>query len=83
MSDIYVYVDGFNLYYSIKDTPHRWLNLKSLTKALVPGHNILKIKYFTIWKYNYQTSFMVNIWGQPNDKGSERLQKYEQYRIVL
>ncbi|MCH7543352.1 MAG: NYN domain-containing protein [Proteobacteria bacterium] len=44
----YVYVDGFNLYYgSVKGTPCRWLNIQSLCQALLPKHDIDKIKYFT------------------------------------
>ena len=44
-----VYIDGFNLYYSLKNTPYKWLDLKKLAKnILVPDlHKILKIKYFT------------------------------------
>lgn len=44
----YVYVDGFNLYYgSVRGTPGRWLNIQSLCQALLPKHDIDKIKYFT------------------------------------
>jgi uncharacterized LabA/DUF88 family protein len=45
----YVYVDGFNLYYgALKDSPYRWLDMKSLfTNILQPKNNILKIKYYT------------------------------------
>lgn len=43
-----VYVDGFNLYYgALKNTPYKWLDLKALFTAVLPGHNILKIKYYT------------------------------------
>ena len=44
-----VYIDGFNLYYSLKDTPYKWLNIEKLVKfVLDPSwHNITKIKYFT------------------------------------
>lgn len=45
---IYVYIDGFNLYYgSLKNTPYRWLDLSLLVKFLFPKHEIAKIKYFT------------------------------------
>ena len=45
----FVYVDGFNLYYgALKGTPHKWLDIKALVgKLLIPGHEIVKIKYFT------------------------------------
>jgi hypothetical protein len=43
-----VYVDGFNLYYgALKGTPYKWLDLKALFTSVLPGHNILKIKYYT------------------------------------
>lgn len=44
-----IYVDGFNLYYGcLKNTPYRWLDLKSLfSKMLNDSHKICKIKYFT------------------------------------
>jgi uncharacterized LabA/DUF88 family protein len=49
---VYVYVDGFNLYYrSLKRTsyPAKWLNLKKMVIKLFPNFNlnIGKIKYFT------------------------------------
>ncbi len=45
---IYIYIDGFNLYYgSLKNTPYRWLDLSLLAKFLFPKHEIAKIKYFT------------------------------------
>ncbi|MDR3177459.1 MAG: hypothetical protein LBT96_00595 [Campylobacteraceae bacterium] len=49
---VYVYVDGFNLYYrSLKKTsyPAKWLNLKDMVIKLFPdiNLNIEKIKYFT------------------------------------
>ena len=45
----YIYIDGFNFYYRlIKNTPYKWLDLKSLfTKLLSPQNDVLKIKYFT------------------------------------
>jgi uncharacterized LabA/DUF88 family protein len=44
-----MYVDGFNFYYgAVKDTPHKWLNLKLLAEQLFPApHVIDKVKYFT------------------------------------
>jgi len=49
---VYVYVDGFNLYYcALKNRtyPSKWLNLKQLVINLFPSLNlnIEKIKYFT------------------------------------
>lgn len=46
---VYVYVDGFNLYYrALKDTPHKWLNLDALaTRLLKPGDTVEKVRYFT------------------------------------
>lgn len=42
-----VYVDGFNLYYSIRYTPYRWLDLLALSRQLLPSLQIEKVKYFT------------------------------------
>lgn len=44
-----VYVDGFNLYYlAVKRFPNRrWLDLAKLSQALLPGHEINRIRYFT------------------------------------
>ena len=43
-----VYVDGFNLYYgAVKGTPHKWLNIMTLCKLLLPKNQITQIKYFT------------------------------------
>lgn len=43
-----VYVDGFNLYYGcLKGTPHRWLDLDALTRRLLPGDHIHRIRYYT------------------------------------
>jgi len=45
---IIVYVDGFNLYYSVlKGTPYKWLNLERLFYLLFPRDDIVAIKYFT------------------------------------
>ena len=45
----FIYIDGFNLYYRLKQTPHRWLNLQKLSKIYLNSkkHEIIKIKYFT------------------------------------
>lgn len=42
-----IYVDGFNLYYAVKGTPHKWLNILALCQQLLPRNQIVKIKYFT------------------------------------
>jgi uncharacterized LabA/DUF88 family protein len=44
-----IYIDGFNLYYgSLKNTPYKWLNLKTLfSKILGNQHHITELKYFT------------------------------------
>lgn len=47
MKQAYVYVDGFNLYYALKDTPYKWLNLRCVVRALLPHTEIQRIKYFT------------------------------------
>ena len=49
MKKTIIYIDGFNLYYRLKNTPYRWLNLKKLSEIHLnlKQHNIVKIKYFT------------------------------------
>lgn len=44
-----IYIDGFNLYYGcLKNSPYKWLDLKSLfTNLLDSSHEIVKIKYYT------------------------------------
>jgi len=43
-----VYVDGFNLYYgALRGTPHKWLDLDALFRALLPKNDIRRIRYFT------------------------------------
>jgi uncharacterized LabA/DUF88 family protein len=46
---VYVYVDGFNLYYrALKGTPHKWLNLEALINLILqPPQKLEKIRYFT------------------------------------
>ena len=43
----YVYVDGFNLYYGIRNTPHKWLNVATMCQLLLPSYDIQQIRYFT------------------------------------
>jgi len=48
VAGVYVYVDGFNLFYgALKRTPYRWLDLRVLCHEMLPEDNILAIKYFT------------------------------------
>ena len=43
-----IYVDGFNLYYSIKETKYKWLDLKALIESFsFKDCKISKIRYFT------------------------------------
>ena len=43
-----VYIDGFNLYYgALKGGPHRWLDLGALCPRLLPGDQVVGIRYFT------------------------------------
>ena len=43
-----VYIDGFNLYNrAVKETAYKWLDLSKLCHALLPGHEIHRIRYFT------------------------------------
>ncbi|MCZ0932856.1 MAG: NYN domain-containing protein [Oligoflexia bacterium] len=49
MKKIIIYIDGFNLYYRLKTTPYKWLNIQKLCKFYFnpKQHDIIKIKYFT------------------------------------
>lgn len=43
-----VYIDGFNLYHrAVEGTPYKWLDLSKLCKALLPSHQLSRIRYFT------------------------------------
>jgi len=47
---VYVYVDGFNLYYrALKNTPYKWINLDVLAQRLLSKKEdrVEKIRYFT------------------------------------
>ncbi|MFA6315217.1 MAG: NYN domain-containing protein [Candidatus Paceibacterota bacterium] len=45
---LYIYIDGFNLYYGcLKNTPCKWLDVFKLCQFLFPNDEIVKIKYFT------------------------------------
>ena len=42
-----VYIDGFNLYYrTLKDSPFRWLDLRTLAETLFPQDSINLVWYF-------------------------------------
>lgn len=49
MKKTVVYIDGFNLYYSLKNTSFKWLDLQRFSTAHLESkkHNITRIKYFT------------------------------------
>ena len=49
MKKTIIYIDGFNLYYRLKDTSYKWLNLKKLSEFYLhpKTNNIIEIKYFT------------------------------------
>ena len=49
MKKTVVYIDGFNLYYRLKHTPYKWLNLEKLSQSYLDlkQNQIIKIKYFT------------------------------------
>jgi hypothetical protein len=47
MPKVTVYVDGFNLYYAIRNTPYKWLDIKALCARMLPIDTIGTIKYFT------------------------------------
>jgi Protein of unknown function (DUF3995)/NYN domain len=59
-----VYVDGFNLYYgALKGTPYKWLDLEALSRRVIPGYEIQRIRYFT-----------ARISPQPDDAGARARQ---------
>jgi hypothetical protein len=44
----FLYVDGFNLYYSaLKDTPHRWIDPVALAARAFPKNQIVAAKFFS------------------------------------
>lgn len=47
--DTCIYIDGFNFYYgTVKNTPYKWIDFKSLFQStLPPSYVIRSIKYFT------------------------------------
>jgi hypothetical protein len=59
-----VYIDGFNLYYgALRGTPYKWLDLEALSRKIIPGYEINRIRYFT-----------ANITPQPDDPDARRRQ---------
>ena len=43
-----VYVDGINLYYgALQGTPYKWLDLRALSRLLLPRDRVNRIRYFT------------------------------------
>jgi uncharacterized LabA/DUF88 family protein len=68
MQKVITYIDGFNLYFGLKEKGWKrfyWLNLVALAKNLLkPGQTLLKVKYFTsrisvpIEKANRQNEFI-------------------------
>ena len=49
MKKAIVYIDGLNLYYALKETQYKWLDLGSFADKLMKARNcdIIAIKYFT------------------------------------
>ncbi|MFI1808461.1 NYN domain-containing protein [Streptomyces californicus] len=50
MSELIVYVDGFNLYHGLHEKYDRrflWLDLEKLARSLRPYDQLIKVKYFT------------------------------------
>lgn len=45
----WVYIDGFNLYYAIRESGCKWLNVKALAEAVMPAGSVTidKVKYYT------------------------------------
>ena len=43
-----MYVDGINLYYgALQGTPYKWLDLRALSRLLLPRDRVNRIRYFT------------------------------------
>ena len=70
---VYVYVDGFNLYYGcLKGSSYKWLNLRKLSELLFPNHIVAKIKYFTA---------PIKIWD--NDRDHDKPNRQQIYLRAL
>jgi uncharacterized LabA/DUF88 family protein len=44
---VIVYVDGFNVYYGIRRTSYKWLDLGALSRTLLSEDEVVHIRYFT------------------------------------
>ncbi len=48
-----IYIDGFNLYYWLRNLPYRWIDLRALTLNAIAKdgvtHDIVAVKYFTAY----------------------------------
>lgn len=43
-----VYIDGFNLYYAIRSSGCKWLNIKTLAEGILSqAHTVAAVKYYT------------------------------------
>lgn len=42
-----VYIDGFNLYFRLRKTQYKWLDLAAMMSTLLPHHDVQQIRYFT------------------------------------
>lgn len=60
----HVFIDGFNLYYGIRRTPYKWLDVGALCQRLLPGEEITKIAYYT-----------ARVKPRPNDPGQHDRQR--------
>jgi hypothetical protein len=48
VAKVYVYVDGFNLYYgALKRTPYKWLDLAALCRVMLPNDTVEQVNYYT------------------------------------
>lgn len=53
-----VYIDGFNLYYGLRKSPYKWLDIGALCRLKLPTHAVNRIRYFT-----------ANVKARPHDPG--------------
>ena len=63
-SRVFVYVDGFNFYNgAVKIKPqYKWLDLVALSKRLMVGYDVLKVKYFTAQVNGFESRLRQNIY---------------------
>lgn len=44
----FAYIDGFNLYYSVRGLGLKWLNIAGLVRAMItPAHDLQRVNYYT------------------------------------